>query len=309
MNPETITSFYCGECGSEIKKPNATKRRRNENHFCSKPCFYKHRRDKSKLLREKISRIYLEGKSAKDVNKALGISTADFHLKNLRLMRSRTSALINSSSKRYRDIKLSTTLIEIIEGNLLGDGCVSKSTGNRSGFYQHATKHKEHIIWLKELFELEGVRTSKIYIREAHLGFDGRSLCQESYSFKSEALPALLNIRNKWYSPKKAIPTNLVLTQAMLLHWYLGDGNFSITNTSSPRVKLCSQSFSQTDNKLLLTKLSQIGIKATLNKCTGGSGCFISLSALSLSTFFNLIGPCPDKVKNSYQYKWRFTEC
>jgi hypothetical protein len=302
MNDTTI--WLCASCDSRIKQPDQSKQKRNKHFFCSQQCSVDYRKADAQPLLERISELYMSGASTREVNRTLGIGTAQYHLKRLGQTRSRSNALRNSAAKRYRDVPLSNAILEIIEGNLLGDGCISRNHGNRSCVYQHSTKYRDHLIWLKKLFEQEGIQTNKIYVRPPYVGLKGKAFFGESYSFRTEFLPAFRVLRDRWYAPVKIVPENLVLTPTTLLHWYLGDGNLSQAGKSFLRLKFSSQGFTRTDNELLIGKLLEVGLEATLRKEWNGSGCIIGLRSSSVRRFFDLIGDCPTSLYESYGHKW-----
>lgn len=298
-----FTILSCDGCGSALpKKPKAAKRTRNKHFFCSTVCSYAYHKAERSDLRGRIAALFHQGKTVREIDAALGITTACFHLKQLGLSRSRSAARRNSDAKRFRDVELPCSLVEVIEGNLLGDGYVGEKSA-RSGFYAHATKHRAQIVWLRRMFDEAGIGTSKIYVRPAHYGFGGKSLCKESYSFKSEALPAFRQIRERWYEGKKVVPADLTLTAVKVLHWYLGDGTLYSVG-GRPRVRFASQGFTHADNHLLIDKLSSFCVQATLPKVGNGSGVNIAIRSRSVDSFFDLIGDCPVELFEAYGHKW-----
>lgn len=256
--------------------------------------------------RQQIKKDYLAGLSIREIENKYGWKhTARYHIRKMGISRSKSEAMRMSIPKRYRDPKLNEQAMSIIEGNLLGDGSVVDNGRGRSAFYGHASRSHAHILWLRILFAGVGLRVSKVYERPPYKAIVAGKVAnfRRSYSFQSEAIPALLSLRHRWYRPVKSIPADFCLNRAMLLHWFLGDGSASRTKRGYLDIKLHSQGFQPADNLILIKALGRLGIEA-YPVAANGCGVSISIRRTSNKAFFQMIGECPSFVVDDLGYKW-----
>lgn len=195
---------------------------------------------------------------------------------------------MKNSRPRNKPIKLNKKQNEILKGLLLSDGHID--TNNFSGRYTQGCKYKEFLKHIKHILPLEW----------GPIWYDKKWSC---YHIKSHFTPTLKGYREKWYNNRnKTVPKNLKLSKETLLYWFLGDGSITFSNKKRfPKskyfeAKLSTESFSRKDNKFLIKKLKEIGIKATL--LSSGK---IRILSESKEKLFEFMGSCPI---NCYQYKW-----
>lgn len=148
--------------------------------------------------------------------------------------------------------------LNIIEGGLLGDGCIAKY-----GVYRQEAKDKKYLEWLGKLLNESGVKCKVIPIENK----SSYSKNKTFYLLYTHSCPAFFELRKRWYIRKndeeketKTIPADIKLTSTTLLHWYLGDGNFKRDDRKFPRggrptIRLFTNDFLRGDIKLLLYKL------------------------------------------------------
>lgn len=168
---------------------------------------------------------------------------------------------------------INTKIIDIINGELLGDGWLGYPTKNKQGVYigncrfQITLKNKEHIFFLwKHLSDIC-----------SDLGPMPRSDSDtkhiiDSYSFKSQVRVELTELHKKWYKLntytgkyEKFVPLNIseLLTPIGLAHWLMGDGYWE---NQARTIKLCTDSFTKAEVDLLIDALDKLfNIKATSN--------------------------------------------
>jgi transposase-like protein len=309
-----MTQFHCNWCEKKIPTPPPSKQSRNSKHFCSKEC---HNQQltldaKDDVLSQQIRNFYQMNMSCRAIGKELGKphTTISRYLQNMGLSTSRSEGCKKASDEKYPDISITSELMEIIEGNLLGDGCISLvQPDQRSGYYQHGSKHINHINWIRDLFEEQKFPMKKIHSKEAFsrivIGKNRSNVANflESFYIKSKCTPSLKVIREKWYTAEgKIIPHSLKLTPKKILHWYLGDGS---RNKDRDRIELATNGFTEIDNKFLVTLLNELGIMAQVNSASSGKGFRIYVSRKeNFRNFFSLIGPCPPELITDYGHKW-----
>lgn len=185
-------------------------------------------------------------------------------------------------------IFLTEKAIEILSGELLGDGHMS-SSGSNSGF-QHSTANIEYGNFVYNKLKEQNVPLLEPeIIPERNNGkkqFRTRTSCNVSFS----------ELREKWYiNGVKVVPKDLELTAEMSLHWFLGDG----TLDGSGVILISTCNFLKEDVDFLVEKLNKLGIKSSVNR--DGKYYLVRIWKNSVKDFFNYIGPCPIE---SYGYKW-----
>lgn len=187
--------------------------------------------------------------------------------------------------------------LNIIEGGLLGDACMTKC-----GVYTQAAKDRNFLEWLSGLLSGGGLHCKVISIK-SKTSFS----TSNAYWLYSHKCPALLSLRKKWY-PKnsnemiKRVPTDLKLTSTSLLHWYLGDGDFKRDRRHDkigrPCIRLSTNSFLREDIELLIEKLKGLGLRfypvPKLNE-KRRRGYILYLYVRDMLKFFKLIGLRPVK--------------
>jgi len=190
---------------------------------------------------------------------------------------------------KVKSFPISPKLMEIIEGELLGDGSMKKGI-HQSGFSHHSS-NKEYSKYLSSKFIEYGIPLIGNGVVAEHYQN------KKYYSFQTVKTIDFHHIRNLWYGDKKRIPNELNITPTIVLHWWLGDG--SVRNGVSGI--FCTDCFSLDDINLLKKKLdTNISIKSRIvlekNKYYR-----ISIPCQYMGQFLNYIGESPVK---SLSYKW-----
>lgn len=197
---------------------------------------------------------------------------------------------------RVNHVDLTPELLELIEGELLGDGSLRLSS-KWSAHYQHSSQHKPYVEWLSKVLASFGVQQSgKINSREkedGHIGYSYTSLSYEEFQ--------LLQFR--WYPEgKKIVPPDLILTPLIVRQWYIGDGSLKKPKKYSPAIILSSPDFPQEDIERLIAMLKGLGFDASRWPSTNE----IYISTYSTKQFLDYIGPCPQEIQNIYGYKFDY---
>lgn len=152
----------------------------------------------------------------------------------------------------------SSEQVEIINGLMLGDGCISypRSTSK----YPRLTNVRkasdiEYLKWQCEKLQCFYSATPKLYSK-----LDIRT--QKTYNscyVSSRSAPAFKEFYGKWYpSGKKIVPRDLVLTPLTIAIWFCDDGHMRFSNDLEKVifVKFSTDGFTKTDTEFLASLLS-----------------------------------------------------
>lgn len=200
---------------------------------------------------------------------------------------------------REHHIEIPGTLMEIICGEMLGDGSMYSSK------YQAAckftSKHLDYMEWLFSCFNRFSIPMSKSGIRKVQQ-FDKRT--NKTYTrfyFGTKCSTEIKNIYDAWYiSGTKTVPKNLKLTPTTALHWWLGDGYVS-TRCGF----LCTDCFTKKEVDFLSELLNAtfgLNTKTYPRKNPSGKVVYrIYLPQKTLVKLLSIIGEPPIK---SLSYRW-----
>lgn len=197
-------------------------------------------------------------------------------------------------------VNLSKDLLEFLNGELLGDGNLSKIQNKElvtSARYNHGSKYREYLRWLNDKLVGFGVKQSGKIVER--YGFAPKSKrAYWSYRYASKSYVELANLYLKWYpNGKKIVPKDIKLTPVTVRQWYIGDGHFGKGNSYHLEIATCG--FTSSDVEFLVNKLKGINIDCHR---TNDNRIFIGIS--SINVFFDYIGNCPREIKDIYGYKW-----
>jgi hypothetical protein len=196
---------------------------------------------------------------------------------------------------------LSKTTEDRINGELLGDGCLSKKYGkwkngnNSNAWLSWGLKYKDYAEYIIKVFKpFFNIK----YNYNIHDGANGRHY---RYDIWSERNPTFTKLRKKWYPyGKKIIPQDLVLTPEVCLHWYLGDG---CLDKNGSHIVLCTDDFTECEVDFLI-KLFKRDVKIISTKINIINRRYrIRISRIEARKFLDYIGSC---FVNCYQYKWNW---
>jgi len=200
---------------------------------------------------------------------------------------------------------------QIIEGCLLGDGCIDGYIKRKNRTFRICCIKKEYIEYLKTNFEKNGIKVGKLItykIKDRDFG-DYISKCKDQYSISLYVYKEINKFRDMWYkNKKKIIPSDLKLTSINLLHWFIGDGSFTFRKNKKgcwAHIQLSTNCFSLSDINNLLNKL-KVDLNLNFNKYEVNPGQYkLSISNYKeICKFFDIIKDCPKEFVNDYGYKW-----
>lgn len=202
-------------------------------------------------------------------------------------------------------ILLSDTQQQVLDGALLGDGCLFLHKNGINANFQYLSKSLQHTnyvgTYFKEFLSGEGLKTVTY--------FDNRTSKEYTRSvIKTYTNLTFTNQYYRWYKQGvKHLPNDLILTPLVCLIWYIGDGGICHGNRSE-YIKLSTQCFSKEEQEqILLPQLSNF--EATLMKADISKDniqqYFIYIPHRKEKEFLEYIGECPF---SDYQYKWNIAE-
>lgn len=196
------------------------------------------------------------------------------------------------------DISRCVQQIDLLDGHLLGDASIvnpKPRKPNSSCRIVQACKHPEYIQYLTD--------TMAVYcnkpVKSAYV-YDKRT--QKSYPrnwIQSPATQWLAHQRKRWYpNGKKLLPDDIVITQELLLRFFLDDG----TSGTTGGLYLATDDFPAKDTERLASLISGFcNFKVAIHK-SGTKGQYrLYVTAPYKKEFLSIIGDCPVDV---YRYKW-----
>jgi hypothetical protein len=274
---------------------------------------------KYNITKEDLNKLYLiDGLSTNKIAELYGMKshkTVSSYLKKYNIpLRSKSEALMVHHNGTEPQRSLTNHEIEIIIGELLGDGNLTIDHRNIEfnglPYYRHSSKYEKYLKWLSSCIPCLKWNETSI-INHKYEKKDGSQLI--SYRLRSQCHPDLLNIYKSFYiiengEQKKIVPKDLILTPTMIRQWFIGDGSAGFFSTGTKKGKqnkawqvyFSTFCFSEKEIEHLINQLSLYGIKSVKNRKK--KGICIRISSESFDLFYDVIGKCP---VDCYSYKWR----
>jgi len=141
---------------------------------------------------------------------------------------------------------------QILNGHMLGDGCLYKPPNIKSNSYFQLTRKKEdrnYLLWSVKYFE-NLIYENSVKDRDR---FDKRS--NKFYyvsEFHTKIIPEFTEKYYYWYPEgNKIVPKDLVLTPLTIAVWLADDGTFSVINDKYLSIKISTNGFTYEDVVLL----------------------------------------------------------
>lgn len=246
-----------------------------------------------------LYRLYVvEQRSSVEIGKVLNLH----YLTVLSCLRHIGIAIRDNSAaqrKRMGFLSLTPELAAILDGELLGDGCLMQPR-DRDAYLVWCTTRRGYIEWLHTRLNGLGLHGSASLDRPNPGKVFSAKLRS---SLETRRYPELTALRARWYpGGKKAVPRGLMLTPLACLHWYLGDGCLNHP-LPTPYITLSTHCFSENDVAFLVSLLHGVGCMA--KKGHHPNGPVITMSKDACLAFFRYMGPCPEGLEAIYGYKWR----
>jgi hypothetical protein len=208
----------------------------------------------------------------------------------------------------------------VIDGGLLGDaslGIHSIDSAISMPYYVRKNKHREHISWVaRQLIK----NSPESYICDEFNTLNGKRF--KYYNLRTQSHDCLKEYIRRWYpecnvydptrSYMKIIPDDIDISPLSLLHAFLDDGTTYRRRKDSLKkqvyAQLCLQGFPKDNLEMFCEKYKReygndINIKT--RPCYTGYGYLLEISQGSYQKFMDVIGPCPEPLKEVFDYKWK----
>jgi len=229
-------------------------------------------------------------KSLTEIAKLYETNVGTVHRMFTRLGIERRRAVEAADEALTKSIEISPALLEIIEGELLGDGALRRY--KNGALFGYTTKYYEYAVWLSGQFEAEGIECGDI--TEFH-----HDRGNVTFRFQTLVYKELGDLFDGWYNGpgQKQLPRDFELTPIRLRHWFIGDGS----NVTSAKAKYiaCYSAFSPEDKERLRGMLETL-LDTQVSFHESGNKFYIKAEATR--RMFDLIGPSPVRC---YEYKWK----
>jgi hypothetical protein len=264
----------CELCEREFEFNPKLKRDR-EKRFCSSYCAksFNGRNNKGKK-RTKEQRMRIS-----ENNK--GVNNPFFGKSHSKESKSKMSKSKQWDESKFRYCNLNCEEKEILDGLLLSDGCLSEKS-RISARLTFGFKFKETS---EEIFKA---------LKSIDFGPIWKSEYTNCYHSKSNMYHDLLSENNRWYPNKeKIVPKDILITPKSCYWWFIGDGY-----TSGGNVYLCTDSFTENDNKFLIDRLKEKGFNPSLTSRNR-----IRFNKKETTSFLEWIKP-KEGIMEQYKYKW-----
>ena len=186
---------------------------------------------------------------------------------------------------------------QLIDGELLGDGCLFSRNAYSANF-KYGSKYEEYINYISNALKSFGIKQVGHIHKVIHPKMNNCIV----YHYNSCCYPELLPIRKHWYpNGKKIVPKDIKLTPLVCRQWYIGDGclHKRYYRKGNPYIIFATCGFPIENVEFLANKLNKLGFKTTRQL----SNNTIGISSHSVKDFLNYIGPSPVEC---YSYKWNY---
>lgn len=199
-------------------------------------------------------------------------------------------------------------MLEILNGSMLGDGCLYKHKNAINAQFCYTSKLYQHVEYVTKPFWDykcgDGIKETVVHDKRTNKDY-------KRYEFKTVVSESLTKEYNRWYPDNiKHIPEDLVLTPLTCLIWYIGDGClFGNNKCTSQEIKIATDCFEKDELvRIILPQLQRFNPTLSKNGISksGKEKYQIRIRPKEkVVEFLNYIGECPFE---DYQYKWNVKE-
>lgn len=203
------------------------------------------------------------------------------------------------------DYSFTEEQVSVIEGELLGDGCIYRRHDTACHFRLESTV-KAHPAYVCDLLPNGVFPNTQPYSlqRSTKWGDNARWII---YSRGQQLFDAL---HSEWYeqngdSLRKVVPEEFELTETALFHWYIGDGSLSRRENGSYRMHFSTHGFPETSVRQLQTQLDSMGYDnytSLASHVENGSGLAIYIATASSEKLLNRLASL--NTVDEYEYKF-----
>lgn len=190
--------------------------------------------------------------------------------------------------------------MQILNGALIGDGCLSLHKHGANAIFSYTSKSKQHVEFVcnyfKQYWSGEGLKCVNIYDKRTNKEYS-------RYVVKTYTNQSFTAEYNRWYpNGKKCLPKDLMITPLTCLVWYIGDGCICHEKRSE-YIKLATHFYPKEDQEnILLPQMQQFEPSLM---AAGNNQYFIYIPHKKEAEFLQYIGECPF---SDYAYKWQIRE-
>ena len=232
-------------------------------------------------------------------------SKESIRIKSNKLGYHRSGDALLRNSSNYVELLEDKEFCQVIDGELLGDGCITRQNLRNKTYYifTYQTVNEQYARYLHSIISQKIKSLSKVYIgqnKKVHY-INNKLVVNNVFYALRFAHKVFQSFYNRWYiSGHKKVPCDLLLSPTICLHWYIGDG--TICARSSSVITLCTQSFKENEIDFLIQQLNSIGLRAT--KCLYNKlkqQFIMRIICGHALNFLSFIGQSP---VTSYAYKW-----
>lgn len=199
------------------------------------------------------------------------------------------------SKARTKLFKLTKNQISILEGFLLGDGCiVNNNTRKYHKAFTISNTSKELVIKIKKMFPINFF--SNIYKNKYNC-----------YYIYSKSCNQIKYLYNKWYNPLRIIPNDFKINKINLYWWYISDGMLSKRFKRKDWIKISSVSKHKSSLLNIIKQLKKLGIEAYLkiaqHNMDYNHGFSLYINIDNTPKFLNFIKP---NILKDFEYKFNY---
>ena len=197
----------------------------------------------------------------------------------------------------YNVSYLTNLLLEVLDGYLLGDGCISvdNRTATKVARLQCGVEHEEFCTYMMSFFKVYQSSTRRVNHKKMKQGF--------LWNGRTKHHPDLYQQYVRWYSYRdgkynKTVPIDVRITPLSTQIWYLGDGSIvQPEDKSTAMLRLSTDGFTKDGTEYLVKKLREKGIL-----CHRNNENRIQVEARGIPAFFKFIGT--KSPVSCYDYKF-----
>lgn len=271
----------------------------NNKHYCT-ACY--------ELIKQKICSLYRSGcYSCRELGKMFYCCGGT--IQNILIEKNIPAKGFSDRLLCRTTTHLSDTHKQIIEGLLLGDGCMPQRS--KTANLRVTTTE---LLFANNLCNHLPLSFKKYKTNGGTCTIKGKQYIRKD-SYRIETLTDLsLNIfRNEWYLNKtKIVPKNLILTPTSIRYWFYGDGSTTYHANDNKTIKrssvgltLYTNGFTPNDVEFLCHQVKCVS-NVTFNiNYQRGLPILTTRKYDNVIRFFNFIGPCEYPC---YQYKFKIPD-
>lgn len=201
------------------------------------------------------------------------------------------------SKAKTKDWKFSEEQKDILEGLLLGDGCITGyQRRKRRKIFVLSNNSKEFCLHVKKLMP-------KDY-------FQIFPNTKKSFHLTGKSCDFIKNLNKKWYKNEKVLPKDFALNKTKLYYWYLCDGSLKSQIGRRSCIYLYTDGLNLKYVKKLSDQLKDLNfinriLKHNYVTKKEGYGFAIRISTYSTLKFLYFMGK--NKIQD-YAYKWNYQD-